>query len=266
MGGKSSTWIGGAVVVALLIVVGGWFVAISPTLDATATASADADAATARNEQLRLQLATLKKQFENLDSYKAELNVARVEIPTTGDLSGFARQIDALGVASGLTVVSVAPGTPIDVAPVVPLAPVEVAPAEGESTEGETAEGEATPDAAEGDAAVPPVAVGPAPIEGFVAVPVDVTVLGGVANATTFIAGLQAEGQRLFLVTGFRATGQREADASGGRPATKLGDVEITITGYIYVLKQPAPPVDPAEPTTPPALPVPAEAVDPLGA
>ncbi|WP_456788505.1 hypothetical protein [Cellulomonas sp. P5_C5] len=234
MGGKTSTWIGGAVVVAVLIMVGGWFVAISPTLDSASVATADAESAEARNDQLRLQLATLKKQFEHLDEYKAELAAAQVEIPTEADLTGYTRQIDALGLAAGLTVVSVVPGVPTDVAPVLTQPePVVVDPAE--TTEG--GEAEATPAPADGEVVEPAAPTGPAPIEGFVAVPVDITVLGGVANATTFLSSLQAQGQRLFLVTALRGTGQGDAEASGGRPATKVGDVELTISGYIYVLK-----------------------------
>ncbi|GEK19974.1 hypothetical protein [Cellulomonas xylanilytica] len=264
MGGKTSTWIGGAVFVALLIMVGGWFIAISPTLDSAASATSDAEDAEARNDQLRLQLATLKKQFENLDEYKAELAAAQVEIPTQADLAGFTRHVDTLGVAAGLTVVSVVPGLPTDVAPVLATEP-EAAPVDPAAT----AEGEAAPAPADGEVVEPAAPTGPAPIEGFVAVPVDVTVLGTVANATTFLTNLQAEGQRLFLVTGFRGTGQGQADASGGRPATVVGDVELTITGYIYVLKPPAASSETGAETETetgprPALPVPPGATDPF--
>lgn len=253
MGSKTSTWVGGTVVVSLLLALGAWFLAISPTLDSASLASTDADAAELRNEQLRAQLATLEDQYANLDQYKVELAGLRTEIPAEGELSVYMRQLDGAAETAGVTVMSVVPGTPIDVLPAAPA--VVAAPATTEPTTEAPAEPNGESPA---DAAVAPVPTGPAVIPGFVAVPIDITVLGTVPNALTFLERIQAGSQRLLLVTVLRGTGQAQAEASAGRPATAEGDIELVITGYMYVLETPEVPAAPeAEQAAPPALPAP---------
>lgn len=257
MAGKASTWVGGTVVLGVLVAAGGWFGAISPTLTSASSAASDAQAADDRNAQLQKQLATLKKQFERLDEYRAELALARTEIPSVADLANFTRAISTLADSAGTNIISIAPGVPTVVTPALPPVPVPTEPAPADTAAGD-AEGEAPADGT----AAPVTPEPPAAIPGFVAVPVEVIVVSNMPSAITFLNSLQAASQRLFLVTALNGTGQGEQEASGGRPATAEGDVELSITGYIYVLTQEAPaaPTDPDAPRAP--LPVPEAARD----
>jgi len=239
MGVKTSTWVLGAAFLAVVVLAGSWFLAISPTLATAQETRAEAQSVEDRNDLLRFDLATLKKQYENLDESKAEMATLRVQIPTAAELADYAREIAGLAEARGATITTVTVGTPLDVVPAAPTAapvPVVEAPAEGAATESEPTDGVAT-DGAATDGAVPAQAVGAAPIEGFVAVPIDITALGTTANVMAFLDDLQQSSARLFLVTALNGTGQAVTEASGGRPATALGDLELRITGYIYVLK-----------------------------
>ena len=95
------------------------------------------------------------------------------------------------------------------------------------------------------------------------AIPLSVTVLGTYDNTLGFLADIQSATPRLFLVSGFAGTKQEPADASGGKPATKLGDQELVVNGFMYVLPEassttpkPSASATPAPtPSLPPAVP-----------
>ncbi len=113
-----------------------------------------------------------------------------------------------------------------------------------------------------------PVApTGPAVIAGFAQVPITVEVVGTYANVTAFLNDVQAGTQRLLLVTGLDAKKTDAAEASGGRPATADGDLDLLISGSLYVLQDQAAAATPevTDPATPPApLPVPPGDKNPL--
>ncbi|NMR20166.1 hypothetical protein [Cellulomonas fimi] len=265
MGPKKSTWVLGTAFLGAVLVAGGWFLGISPVLASTQETRAETDSVETRNDMLRVQLATLKKQYENLDEYKAELATLAVQIPSKADLAEYTREFTALAEATGTALVEVTPGTPLDVVPTVPQAPA--APTADEGSDAATDEGAAEETSTTDEPAPAPAGV-PAvfePIPGFVAVPIDLTALGPVANVMAFLEGLQSGSQRLFLVTTLEGGGTDEEEASGGRPATARGELELTITGYIYVLKDSSAAVEePAEGTPTPALPEPDPAKLPM--
>jgi len=243
MSGRSTPWVAGTVVVSLLLVVAAWFTVIGPTLDDTAQAVSDTEAAETRNTQLATQLVALKKQYEHLDEYKADLAELQKQIPTAAQLADYTRQLSAIAEESGASVLTVTPGTAQAVVPEIPVSAAE--PSDGTTGSGNgagTTEGSGTPDGAGdavADAAAPsadPTPSGFAPIDGFVAVPLDVTVLGPTPAVVDYLDRLQRGEPRPFLVTELRGTGQAESGASGGRPTTADGDLELTISGYVYVL------------------------------
>ena len=83
-----------------------------------------------------------------------------------------------------------------------------------------------------------------------------VTVIGSYDNTLAFLSDLQTATPRLFLVSGFSATGQQDAAASGGKPKTSVGDQQLVITGFLYVLPDTNAAAAPAATPTPtPALP-----------
>lgn len=258
---KKSTWVAGTVLVAVAILALSWFVLISPVVSDTATAAEDTQAAEDRNVILQQQLTRLQAQYEQLPELRAERDELAQEIPSTQSTSDFLRLATSLAEAAGTTIVDVAIDTPLDVVPAVPL---ETAPAADATAEDTTAEDGTTDtdtdstDAA--DEATPPVSSGPAVIPGFVAVPVSITVLGNVVGGVNFLSALQEQEERLFLLTALDGAGQDEAEAEGARPATARGDLELIVTGYIYVLVDDSVSTeDDTEGTTPVAPPAPSD-------
>ncbi|KQY25104.1 hypothetical protein ASD16_06595 [Cellulomonas sp. Root485] len=254
-GAKKSTWVGGTVFIGLVIAAATWFLAISPTMSAAAELRDQAAQTTAQNDMLEVQVAKLKADFEKLPEYQAQLAALQQQIPTSAMLSDYLRQIDQIATAHAVTVTTIAPSSPLTVVVAAPVAvaatPEPEATASPEATEGaDAAEG-----AAEGTEAAPaPAPVSGAPV-GFTSIPFAITVVGSYDNTNAFLYDLQNV-TRLFLVSGFTGTAQEEAAATGGKPATVVGDQELVINGFTYVLPDafgiPAP-VDPN--AAPPALP-----------
>lgn len=231
--GNSTPWVIGAVFLALVILGMTWLLAISPKLTEAQTARDDAEVVRAQNVVHQKRLDTLKEQYANLDQYRAELAALRKQIPAEDGQPAYLRQIDEAATAAGVFVVSVTPGVPETF---VGLAPTpEPAAAEPAAEDGEAADGAA-------DAAAPvepaePVVVG---VPGLVAVPFEMTVLGGYPQAVDFLDRVQ-NGERLYVVTGYTFAGQDAAEPSGGKPAVNEGDVELVVQGYLYVLPEDAP-------------------------
>ncbi|GIG39819.1 hypothetical protein [Cellulomonas phragmiteti] len=270
MNSKSSAWVGGTVVVSVLILALAWFVAISPTLASASSARTDTQAAEMRNSQLEVQLAELKAQFANLDASKAELAALRLQIPTETQLAEYIRTMQAHAEASGVTIVELDVAEPEAVAPadVAVEAPTTEEPAAEEGAEGDSAaegaEGGALPD---GSAPAEQVPSGPVPVEAFAGYQIQVTVVGTAANGVAFLEKMQTVGDRLFLVTEYDGRGLAAEAAKGMRPETQEGDMELKLTGYVWVL----PPlardaVAPSEPEDGVLAPLPGGADPRLGA
>ena len=243
-GAKRASWIGATVFGSLVIVVASWFLAINPTLSAASDVRAQTAQVRSQNDALTAEVAKLKSDFAKLGDYKAQLAAIQVQIPSTAQLSDYLRQLDAIAAAHSVTVTAITPGTPTAVkaaAQPAPAAAATPAPSATASGTGTTSSGTATA------SGVP---------AGFTSIPMSVTVIGGYDNTLAFLSDLQTATPRLFLVSGFSATGQQDAAASGGKPKTSLGDQELVITGFLYVLPDTAAVATPAAtPTATPTLP-----------
>lgn len=260
---KLSTWVAGAVVGALLIVAGGWLLLISPVLT---TASETREAAVSTqdsNAMLQVKIKRLAAQFEELDVYKGELAALRLQVPTTGELASYLRQIDAVAAQHSVTITAVLPGTGaelvVDPATVAVASGGEVAElaaapqpaAESADAEGE-GEGETVTDA--------PATTGATAPAGLVAVPISITAMGTYDDMAAFLADIQGATERLFLITTITGSRLDDTVAAGGRPATTLGDMELNISGLVFVL----PPTVTAPAEDPGALPAPIPGKNPL--
>jgi hypothetical protein len=228
---KRTTWVAGTVLLAVTILALAWFVFIAPVVSETSTVADDTQVAEDRNTALTNQLATLQAQFAELETYERERDLLAKQIPATASTSEFLRTVEGLKVAAGTNVVDVQFGLPEEVLPAAAVV-TDTTVTETDTAAGAAAEGEAT------EAEAPASAGTAAPvIPGFIAVPVSVTALGNPVGVLAFMNGLQQTSDRLMLVTGLQGSGQDQEDASGGRPATADGDLELIITGYIYVLE-----------------------------
>jgi Tfp pilus assembly protein PilO len=237
---KAYPWVLGTVLLSLVVVALAWFLVIAPVLDRAAQSRADAEQARSQNVVQAQRLATLAKQFEELPAFRAELDAIRGRIPTDDGVRELLRQIDAEATGAGLVVLTVAPGLPEEFFPAVPEA--AAAPAPAEPTEG-TAE-----ETAAAAGAAPAAPAGPTVVDGMVAIPVQITVVGGYDRTVDFVTRLQERLPRLFVVTSLDLKGQEASEGGEGRPPTAEGDVETVIQGYVYTLTETTTVAAPADP------------------
>jgi Tfp pilus assembly protein PilO len=276
-GAKRSTWIGGTVFAALVIMAATYFLAVSPMLATASDTRAEVVATQQSNDALQRKITKLAADFAKLPEYKADLAAVRVQIPVGADLSGYLRQLDAIAVAHSVTLTTLGPSVAQKVVPAVSAAaPAAAVPTPAPTAESSAADATATgrlsghrrrwpgPTAsapaapatdATGTGAAAAPAANAAPV-GFAAIPFTMTVVGTYDNGLAFLSDLQNATPRLFLVTALTETSQSKTDAGGGRPATALGDIELTVTGFTYALTDPyAVPAAAAPAAAAPALP-----------
>ncbi|NMM16803.1 MAG: hypothetical protein HHJ14_06590 [Cellulomonas sp.] len=237
---------------AVVILMLAWFVAISPTLATASDTQTQTEAQLSQNDLTRTKIDGLKKQAAKLDEIKAELAAMQLQIPTSRDQAEFQRQLDAIAVAHGVTIISLAisPAIPVVALPAGAATPAAAATPAPVETAAPTSQGATSTDAAP--------AVAPVGAQGFYAMSTSIDVVGTYQKVTAFLQDLQTGIHRLLLVSTLAATSQQDAAASGGRPATVRGDIELAITGSLYALANTGTaPVVPATAGTPPALPVP---------
>ncbi|HEY8717576.1 hypothetical protein [Pengzhenrongella sp.] len=237
-GAKKSTWIGGTVFAALAIMAAAWFLAIAPTFSTASQARDQASATRQQNDQLLVKMTTLKADFARLPEYQADLAAIRLQVPADAQLAAYIRQVTAVAKARSVTITAISAGTPVTFEPPVPV--VVAAPAAAPtSTTGEASPAPATEPVATVPAPSAPVASGPAAPLGFTTMPLSITVIGSYARTIAFLDDVQKSTPRLFLVAGLAGTALTQSDANGGKPATSVGDQELTITGFAYVQPDP---------------------------
>lgn len=230
MGFSIKSWVGLAAFVAVIIVLLGWLLVISPTRAATADTRANIESESNRAITLTTALETLKTQYAGLDASRAELEEVLVQVPTTADAAAFRRVIVERAATSGVTITSLQTGD----AAIVTEAPAAAPATTDENGDAVTATPSATPepDAAASSTAAVTTSSG----QTLVGIPLQMSVIGTYSAARAFIASLQGTEGRLYLVYGLNITTQPDSPTSGGRPATVLGDVEVAVQGYLLVL------------------------------
>jgi Tfp pilus assembly protein PilO len=218
----------GTVVVSFIIAAIGWFLLISPTLATASDSRAQAADQLQRNQLLQQQVAKLAEQFKHLDEYKGNLAALQVQLPTTSDLPGLTRQVQAAATQSGVTMTTLNPTVPeaFVSGAAAPVATGATSASAGVAGSSATAPATATPSAPR--------------LSGFYAVPLSITTVGTYDQTLAFLRAVQSGDQRLILVSGLSATSQKPGGAGNGRPATALGDLEVTVTGFAYVLNSAA--------------------------
>lgn len=270
-GAKRSTWIGGTAFVAVVLAIATWFLFVSPTLASADDVRAQADQTRQQNDLLELKLTKLKADFAKLPEYKTQLAELQKEIPLDADLSAYFLQINKIAEAHSVTITSIAPGTPerVTLAAAAGTGSSQAAtnadgstPSASPTPSPSASAGASTGDGTSGSDEAPKVP------DGFVAVPFSVTVLGKYADTVAFLHDAQRGTDRLLLVSALTGTAQKDAGAAGGKPATKVGDQELQITGFTYVLNPDLSSVTvtttPAPTASAPALPKPPASKNPL--
>ncbi len=234
---STRTWTAAALALALVLTTATWLLLIGPErADALALReqAADAEAVNvglqARTEQLRAQLA-------DLPAKRAELTAVREAMPQDAELPELLRTLDRYADDSAVTLMGVSPGAPV--VATTATEPVATTPPVATGAVGEAA----------------PVVDPSVPVT--VEVPLSMTVIGGFFAVESFLERVQSDMDRALLVTGVSMTAEAPGEATGGRPATVSGDVTLTITGKVFVLRDAATPPVTAVPPSPLDVPPP---------
>lgn len=232
MGQSIRAWIGLTAVVALLVVVAGWFLVISPTRANTAETRAIEQSEQDRSIALTKALETLRTQFASLDESKAELDALKVQIPTTAETADFRRLLSDRAAQSGVTILSISTDIPTaaDASAAGAAAASTTAPGDSAST---SATPTPTPEAV---AAPAPAAPTTSSGEVLVGIPMEIAIVGSYGAVKAFIASLQTTEGRLFVISGLGLVSQLDSPASAGRPETVKGDVEVAVQGLLLAL------------------------------
>lgn len=253
MASKTTAWVAGSTVAALVVAAAAWFGAISPTLshasDQRQTASAQRD----RNTILETQIAKLKADSAHLDDYKQQLASLYQQMPPTADLAEVSREIQSIAQTAGVTITVVQPGTPT-----VFVAPVASAPTPAPTASSNAAAATATQATPQATA-----------VEGLYTIPLSVTTLGTYSQTVAFIDTLQQSMPRLFVVSKVDASSQKSSGATAGRPALSAGDLEATVTGVLLTMRdssasQPTPGSTATPTPAPTQMPVPTDQKNPF--
>src|SRR6478752_3149796 len=100
-------WLGGGAVVAVVIVLIGWFGVIGPELSAAAATRDQADSARMQNVTLQAKNTKLKAQNDDVATLRASLANALAALPSDGGLPEFTRQISAQATSTSVVLTSI---------------------------------------------------------------------------------------------------------------------------------------------------------------
>lgn len=229
-GSKAMTWIWGAVLVCLLLAVAAWFALISPLRDSTSALREQTESLVSANDQKQIRIQRLAAEAEQLDTRKAELAALRTQVPSDDGLSGYLRQLTDAAAARSVTITAMSPAEPVSFSPVIATSADETMSGAGVPA-GTAEETSATATATTSTSA----ASGSAPV-GMVAIPVTISAQGGYFDVLEFINDVQQSGPRLTLVTTVAGTALEAGPGDAGHGPTHEGDLQVTLTGDIFVL------------------------------
>jgi Tfp pilus assembly protein PilO len=197
-------WTALAVVAALVILAGGWFLLVSPKRSNAAGLRAQAAAKQHSNQSLQTQLGVLKAQAKDLPKQQAKLAAVAAKLPADPAMPALVRALNKAASDANVELVSMAPGTPLAVTTV-------------SSTSAGTVGG--------GSAA-----------GGLQQIPVTLNVVGSYFQVAEYLDRLEGL-TRAFRVTGFTlAPGTNPVSpTTTGQPSTESGKVlNANITGQVY--------------------------------
>lgn len=208
---RTRQWTVGTALLVVLMLVAGWFLLISPKRSEAADLQTQTTAQMAQNASLQNQIAVLQSQAKNLPAQQAQLAAIRQHLPDNPALPGLVRSLTDAAAKSGVTLVSLAPSTPV-------AAPAAKATTPSGTTAPATGTGQSA-------AAAAASAVGAT----LQMVPIVVTVTGSYYDTEQFLNKVEGL-TRSFLVTGFSVTPAESQAASG----TSNGDLTMAIQGRVF--------------------------------
>lgn len=229
---KSKQWVALAVVAALGVLAGGWFLLVSPKRSEAADLRTQAAAQEQTNSQLKTRLQVLRAQAAALPQQTASLADVATRIPYTAAEPDLLRALQDAADTAGVELVSVAP---------------QAFAAVGTGTGSATAAPAATTPATTGARAT-----GPAGSAGtLVAMPVTITVAGTYNATEAFVAALED------LPRAVRLTEVTLANGSSPTASGTVANIDdgkhllTTLSASVYVAQGATALTIPAVPTAP---------------
>ncbi len=206
-------WLGGGAVLAVLIVLAGWFMVIDPQLSAASSDRDQTVSANQHNQVLQKRNDALEEKNGDQGALQAGLSAALAQLPSDGGLPAFTRQLAAQASAAGVVLTSVIVGAAAPVA----------------TPGGQTAAaGTAAPVApSTGSTAA---AAAPASTTGLVQMIITVNATGLGRHNLAFLRAIQWTGPRRALVTAV----QLAPSSADGTRAGIDGKCNLTLTLTIF--------------------------------
>lgn len=221
------TWLGLGILVAVLVVLAGWFTMIGPVREDTASLASQETDARDRNAALTQKLVVLKGEQQGLPALRADLGSAMRGLPTSSGLPDLTRQFTGQAKTAGVGVKSVVVGAPSAVAQTAASAPAGATTTVGAAT---------------------PVAAAEAAGQLF-GIPITISTTGPVTSQIAFLRALQQVGPRRALVVSTQLAAG--TDAAAGTAATPAAATSIkassTMTIVLTVFSAPISPGDQAQ-------------------
>lgn len=217
---KTRAWVAGTVVFCLLLSVAAWFLLISPNRANASEVRAQTASVQSANDQTRVRIQTLQKQFANLQEYQKTLADLRVQMPATDRLAELTRYLNKTASDSGVTLNGITPSTPTAVA----------APAATAATPSATATAASSESTGSGTAAATTAS------SGLVSIPVVVEVTGDYAKSLEFLKILGESDQRNLLVTQLAISDPTALGSQNAEDLKAKGQVTMRITGSVFAL------------------------------
>jgi Tfp pilus assembly protein PilO len=201
-------WVFASIALAAVILLLGWFLAISPLLSAAGEANSQRVQVAAENKAHEAKIAELKIQFQDIDTLRAELADMQLGLPPTEATDSLLDQLAAKAVTNAVTI-----------AEVNVTGAVSFLPREGLSA---TLVDETN----------------------FLTMPVSVTAAGSYEAVMAFIEDIQS-GPRLFVpdTLSWAATTAGGGTTDGQTDGAAATSITVSISGLTYVLLDPAHPV-----------------------
>lgn len=205
---QKRVWLGGGLVLVIVILALGWFVVIGPVRTDTALTRDEIESVQLQNTLIEAKNAKLKAQNDDVATLRANLAGAVAALPTDGGLPAFTRQLSAQAAAHSVTLTSVVVGASSEVAA---------------SDSGAAAA--AAPVATDGTTAAAPAAA----TTGLMQTTMTVTAAGLGRDLTGFLSDIQVAGPRRALVT---ATQVAPADVAAGSGPDAASTLNLTLTVF----------------------------------
>jgi Tfp pilus assembly protein PilO len=213
---KARQWVALGLLAALVLLVGGWVLLVSPKKAEAALLREQAVAQAAANEQTQSHLQVLRSKSEQVPERTAYLDEVAVKIPPGPALPDLLRALTAAARSAGVDLVSIAPGVATSVVKPGPASAPAPAPV-----------GSGAPTAA-------------VPAGGLHAIPLTIQIVGGFYEVEQFLAELEDLPRALRLTNVALAVGPGAPAPAGSRPgASQL--LTTTLTGSVFMDAPPSP-------------------------